>query len=141
MRRRTGMKRSGTSWIVCLVLAAVLAGPAWAAEPNCPMCGAEMGAAKFTVTLKDGKQKLYACPRCAMLDTDVRAAKALSATDFLSRKTVDGRKAFYLAKTSYGDCCPPFWLSFATREDAEKFAKGFGGQVLGFDEALAKLGR
>ena len=83
------MKRSGTSWIVCLVLAAVLAGPAWAAEPNCPMCGAEMGAAKFTVTLKDGKQKLYACPRCAMLDTDVRAAKALSATDFLSRKTVD----------------------------------------------------
>lgn len=135
------MKRSGMSWIVCLALAAVLAGPAWAAEPRCPMCGAEMGAAKFTVTLKDGKEKLYACPRCAMLDVDLRGAKALSATDFLSRKTVDGRKAFYLAKTSYGDCCPPFWLSFATREDAEKFAKGFGGQVLGFDEALAKLGR
>jgi predicted RNA-binding Zn-ribbon protein involved in translation (DUF1610 family) len=135
------MKRPGTSWIVCLALVAVLAGLARATETKCPVCGTETGAARFTVTLKDGKEKIYACPRCAMLDVDVREARALSATDFLSRKTVDGRKAFYLAKTSYGECCPPFWLSFATREDAERFAKGFGGQVLGFDEALAKLGR
>ena len=135
------MRRYATLLTAWLVLAAVLAGPVFAAEPRCPMCGSEMGAAKFTVTLKDGKEKLYACPRCAMQDIDVRAAKSLSATDFLSRKTVDGRKAFYLAKASYGECCPPFWLSFAGREDAEKFSKGFGGKVLTFEEALATLGK
>jgi hypothetical protein len=135
------MRRYGIPWVVGLLLVAALAGPVRAAEPTCPMCGAEMGAAKFTVTLGSGKEQAYACPRCAMLDADLKGAKAVRATDFLSRKMVDARQAFYLAKTSYGECCPPFWLSFAHREDAEKFAKGFGGQVLTFSEALNKLGK
>ena len=135
------MRRYGVPWVVGLLLVAALAGPASAAEPACPVCGTESGAAKFTVTLANGKEQAYACPRCAMKDADLKGAQALRATDFLSRKMVDARQAFYLARTSYGECCPPFWLSFAHREDAEKFAKGFGGQVLTFDEAMKTGGK
>jgi hypothetical protein len=135
------MKRFGFLIFMGVFLVSALAGPALAKDPPCPVCGSEVGGAKFTVTQTSGKETVYSCPRCALLDADVQGAKSLKATDFLTRKPVDGRKAFYLVGTSFGDCCPPFWLSFAEREDAEKFGKGFGGRVLTFEEALRKLGK
>jgi len=135
------MRRFGTTAFAGLFLLLILLGTGIAAEPTCPMCGSEMGAAKFTVTLDNGKEVPYACPRCAFMEAPLARVKAMKATDFLSRKTVDGRKATYLARTSYGECCPPYWLSFANREEAEKFAKGFGGQVLTYEEALKKVGK
>jgi len=124
-----------------MFLVSVLTCPALAKDPPCPVCKSDVGGAKFTVTHKSGKETVYSCPRCALLDADVKGAKALKATDFLTRMEMDGREAFYLVGTSFGDCCPPFWLTFANREDAEKFAKGFGGRIFTFEEALKKLGK
>jgi hypothetical protein len=135
------MKRFGFPVFATVLLMSVLTGPALAKDPACPTCGSEVGGAKFSVTLNSGKETVYSCPRCALLDADVKGAKALKATDFLTRTAIDGREAFYLVGTSYGDCCPPFWLSFANREDAEKFSKGFGGRVLTYEEALKKVGK
>jgi nitrous oxide reductase accessory protein NosL len=33
-------------------------------------------------------------------------------------------------------CCSPSAIAFASKEDAEKFAKGFGGVVLNFEKAV-----
>jgi nitrous oxide reductase accessory protein NosL len=41
-----------------------------------------------------------------------------------------------LRGTEIGFCCEPYWLAFANKEEAEKFAKGFGGEVLDFEAAL-----
>lgn len=120
-----------------LALAAVPAGAAGPKDADkCPVCGIVAGAAKFVVVHGNGKKQTYACPRCAFQDADMRQVRSATATDFMSRRTVDARKAFYLKNTGYGECCGPYWLSFAVREDAERFAKGFGGKVLDYEEAL-----
>lgn len=104
---------------------------------RCPVCGTPPGGVRFVVEGEDGTRTVYACPRCAFQSLDPGTVRRAVATDFLSRETVDARKAFYLRNTSYGACCPPFWLSFASREDAEKFARGFGGKVLDYEAAVA----
>ncbi len=104
---------------------------------RCPVCGTPPGPVRFVVEGADGARTVFACPRCAFQSLDMGTVRRATATDFLSRDTVDAKKAFYLRNTSYGACCPPFWLSFAHREDAEKFARGFGGKVLEYEEAVA----
>jgi DeoR family transcriptional regulator, copper-sensing transcriptional repressor len=36
-------------------------------------------------------------------------------------------------------CCVPSVLTFGSRQEAEKFQKGFGGQLLGMDETVKHL--
>lgn len=103
---------------------------------HCNSCNASIGGAKFVVVKDNGKKETYGCPKCALTTEDMKKVSSAEATDFLTRKSIDAAKAFYLVESDVGDCCPPFWLSFASRESAEKFAEGFGGDVLSYQEAV-----
>lgn len=108
-------------------------------EKPCPKCGKEMmtGAnAKFTVVFEDGKKETFGCPHCGLSEINKGKVKSATATDFLTGKKIDAKSAYYLKGTEIGTCCKPYWLTFATKENAEKFSKGFGGTVLSYDEAL-----
>lgn len=115
-----------------------------AVDPGqCEMCGKPVTESSnwFIIQMSDGDEKTYGCAGCglsalaSMSDETIEEAKA---EDFLRRKLIDASEAFYLRGTEIGFCCEPYWLAFASREEAERFAKGFGGEVLNFEEALDK---
>jgi DeoR family transcriptional regulator, copper-sensing transcriptional repressor len=135
------MAKRWRTWgpVVAAALLWLSTGAALAAE-GCPVCGAPPKGARFVVTTESGETVEYGCPRCALTDADLRKAKDARVADFHSRRLVDARKAFYVRATSSGECCQPYWLGFAKRKHADKFAKGFGGTVLTYEEALEELG-
>jgi len=45
-------------------------------------------------------------------------------------------KGFYVYKSSVITDMAPGFIAFRRRSNAEKFAKGFGGQVVTYEEAL-----
>lgn len=113
---------------------------AYAQTVPCPVCGIEVReGAKVTVERKDGRKIVYGCPKCAFTTEKIDQIKHATVTDFLTSETVDARQATYLLETEIGVGDPPHWLAFATRERAEKFAKGFGGDVETFDEMIEEI--
>ncbi len=106
-----------------------------AAKEKCPLCSSEPKGARVVVTLENGKQEAYGCLFCALAGLDPALVAKAQVTDFLSRSLVPAAKAFYVKDTSYGECCVN-WLAFASKEQALKFAKGFGGKVLTFEQIV-----
>jgi hypothetical protein len=125
------------------MLGLLFAMPVSAADQECGVCGLEITPSSnvFTLTHADGTTQTYGCPGCGLYalhaidnDNSVRA----EAQDFLARTPIDARAAWYVRGSSVGFCCEVSWLAFATREDAERFSTGFGGEVLDFEVALSK---
>ena len=50
-------------------------------------------------------------------------------------------QAAYVLGSDVTLCCVPSVLCFASRPEAERYQRGFGGQVLDFDAARAALGQ
>lgn len=105
---------------------------------TCPKCGKEIQTenARFYVVYKDGKKGSFGCPHCGLSEVNKGNVKSAKATDFLRGKKNAAEKAFYLKGSEFGTCCAPYWLSFSSKDEAEKFSKGFGGTVMTYDEAL-----
>ena len=53
-------------------------------------------------------------------------------TDFLYGQMVSANDASYLLGSSVSSCCTPGILAFVGRDDAERFQRGFGGEVMSF---------
>jgi nitrous oxide reductase accessory protein NosL len=62
--------------------------------------------------------------------------KAARATDLLSNRPFEALKGFYVHKSSVVTDMAPGFIAFILREHAERFSKGFGGQVVTYEEAL-----
>jgi hypothetical protein len=62
--------------------------------------------------------------------------KAATAMDLLSNRSFDVKKGFYVYKSSVVTDMGPGFIAFKRRADAEKFARGFGGQMVTYEEAL-----
>jgi hypothetical protein len=135
-------------WIMGLALAFGLAagvpGMALAAqgadEPaTCGMCGKEMTNAHvgFVLVQPGGKEERFGCAGCglAMLKDAPKDVKAKT-LDFLRGDEIDARAAYYVRGSSFTACCEPSFLAFAKKDEAERFAKGFGGKVLDFEAAF-----
>ena len=122
-------------WSLVVVTWLLLSPMAVMAAEQCPECGVEPKGARFVVTLEDGKQVAYGCPYCAFSDLEPAKLVKAQATDFMSREMVPASNAFYVIDSSYGECCFN-WLAFASKQHAMNFAKGFGGEVLTFDQAV-----
>lgn len=131
---------------IWMLLLAVLALPfAAMAETlgQCEMCGKPVTESSnwFIIQKHGGEEKTYGCAGCglsALAGMSADAVAEAKAEDFLRRTLIDAEDAYYLRGSEIGFCCEPYWLAFASREEAEKFARGFGGEVLNFEEALEK---
>ncbi|MDY6942891.1 MAG: nitrous oxide reductase accessory protein NosL [Pseudomonadota bacterium] len=109
----------------------------------CGLCGKEVANAhvKFVVTYPGGKQETLGCAGCGLSVMSVQKVEGGQTMDFLRGEMLDAKVAFYVVGSDFGACCAPSWLSFSSQKEAEKFAKGFGGEVLDFDGAMAWLAK
>lgn len=108
---------------------------------RCIVCGMDVSMyphTRYVVAAADGK-KLMACGAQCGLTLHLRLGqkwKSATASDLLSNRLFDATQGFYVFKSSVITDMAPGFVSFKRRVDAEKFAKGFGGQVLDYDNAV-----
>ena len=152
MRRVMGM---------CLVLVVgLLVLPLWAAEEEtpcgavhpplkakekCSMCGMDLSKylhVRFAIATVDGKEQAYCGAQCGLVTSILMGAgkvQSMWATDFITGKPVDAKKSWYVFKSSVITDMSPGLIAFKEKEHAEKFRKGFEGEVLDYENAIATL--
>jgi NosL len=114
----------------------------WSGEvKRCIICGMDISKyphTRYVVTTTEGEELLTCGVQCGLtlhlrLKERFKSAMAL---DLLSNRAFNAQLGFYVYKsTAITDMAPGF-ISFATRSNAEKFAKAFDGQVVSYEEAL-----
>ncbi len=127
------------------VFAAMFVSTAFA-EDKCSLCGMKVDEAKkqyFVITTKDGKKQKACNQGCAVMfmENIKKDLKTLEAIDYNTGSLIDANKAFYVKGS---DVKPVMGgqsvVSFAKKEDAEKFQKEHGGKVLTTDELFKAEG-
>ncbi|WP_461831956.1 nitrous oxide reductase accessory protein NosL, partial [Aquifex sp.] len=61
--------------------------------------------------------------------------------DFITCNPINGLGCWYVVGSDIAPCCSPSAFAFVDKLSAERFARGFGGKVLEFEEALEELHR
>lgn len=113
--------------------------PLATASSSCEMCAKPVQAhTRVVLNQTDGGQLVACCPHCALMLFSHRQEEVASVlvTDFLSGAVASAQAASYVVGPEVTVCCSPTALSFSRQEDAERFQKGFGGEVLSFTEAI-----
>ncbi len=117
-------------------------GPASAEEvKRCLLCGMDVSKyphTRYVVKTTTGEEHVTCGAQCG-LSLHLRLKekfKSATASDLLSNRPVDAQKAFYVYKSTVITDMAPGFIVFAVRKNAESFARGFGGQVVTYDEAL-----
>jgi hypothetical protein len=90
------------------------------------------------VTTTDGKAYTTCGVQCGLtlhLQLKDKFGSA-TATGLITHRTVNAHQAFYVYKSSVITDMAPGFIAFTRKAHAEKFAKGFGGQVVTYYEAL-----
>ena len=120
----------------------IMSALSWSGEvKRCIICGMDISKyphTRYVVTTTEGEEFMTCGVQCGLtlhlrLKERFKSAMAL---DLLSNRAFNAQLGFYVYKsTAITDMAPGF-ISFATRSNAENFAKGFGGQVVSYEEAL-----
>jgi DeoR/GlpR family transcriptional regulator of sugar metabolism len=114
--------------------------PSPSPDGKCEMCGVAASRMPFIIRRTDGQTHTACCAHCGlMMLMSTEGVASVLTTDFLYGRTVSARSAAYVVGSGVHLCCAPSVLSFASADDAERFARGFGGTVMAYDEALAAL--
>ncbi len=114
----------------------------WSAEGNpCKNCGMDVNKyphTKYIVRTTLGEEWVSCGAQCGLtLHLQLKDKfQSGTAIDLLTNKPFDARTGFYVYKSSVITDMAPGFISFSTRSNADKFAKGFGGEVLSYEEAL-----
>jgi hypothetical protein len=114
----------------------------WAGGPErCIVCGMDVSKyphTRYVVETANGKTYPTCGVQCG-LTLHLRFGsrwKAALATDLLSNRSFDATKGFYVYKSTVITDMAPGFIAFKIRGNAEEFARGFGGQVVTYQEAL-----
>ena len=114
----------------------------WSSEiTHCHVCGMDVSKyphTKYVVRTIGGEEFCTCGVQCGItLHLRLKEKfKSATATDLLSNRSFDAQKGFYVFKSTVITDMAPGFISFATRANAEKFQKGFGGKVVTYQEAL-----
>jgi hypothetical protein len=115
---------------------------AWAGDiERCIACGMDVSQyphTRYVIETTDGKKYSTCGVQCG-LTLHLRFKdkwKSAKAADLLSNRSFDVKEGFYVYKSSVITDMAPGFIAFKRRGDAEKFAQGFGGKVVTYEEAL-----
>lgn len=109
------------------------------AKGGCAMCGKAVSErTMFVINLENGERKTACCVHCGLMLHHQAGGVPLTA-DFLHNHMLSASQATYLIQSDLTVCCAPSVLSFGSRQEAEKFQKGFGGQLVDMAEAVKFL--
>lgn len=110
---------------------------------GCLLCGMYLPNythVKYTVIDTDGKKYVTCGVQCGLILTLNLKDKFKSSTmtGLLSHKTIQSEKGWYVFKSSVITDMSPGLIGFVDKSLAEKFIKGFGGELLSYQQALDK---
>ncbi|MEN3033445.1 MAG: DeoR family transcriptional regulator [Aquificaceae bacterium] len=97
---------------------------------------------EVVLRLSSGKVLRACCPHCAfMLIARIDRSEIVSCMtrDFVRLNPINFFSATHLINSEAVPCCVPSAIAFASKEDAKKFQKGFGGELLDFNDALLEV--
>lgn len=115
-----------------------------AEEKNeCVLCGMYLPNythVKYTVTDTTGNKYVTCGVQCGLILQLNLKKKFQSATmtDLLSHQSVPADKGWYVYKSSVITDMAPGLIGFRDKSRAEQFIKGFGGELLNYQQALEK---
>lgn len=93
----------------------------------------------YRLILEDNVIETACCAHCGLIRHRQLGNKVLQAVchDFFMHTTVSAHLTWYVMNTSLNiSCCQPQVLTFANKEDAEKFVIGFGGDIYSLWDAM-----
>ena len=108
---------------------------------SCAMCGKSVSQRTvFIVKLNNGDELRACCSHCGLMlqSRSENVWQSLTA-DYLYGHMISAGQAFYMVGSEVSICCVPSILVFGSKTDAEKFQKGFGGQLLGMDKTIQHM--
>lgn len=110
-------------------------------QGRCAMCGKlAPRRTAWVVTSNDGEQWQACCAHCGLLRLHhATGRQSVLAADFLYGQMVNAYQATFVLGSDVTLCCVPGVLCFASRQDAERFRQGFGGELLDFAGAMAAV--
>jgi DeoR family transcriptional regulator, copper-sensing transcriptional repressor len=102
------------------------------APTPCAMCRRPVPERSAVIMQSPRLGRLTACcPHCGLTLLDRgTSADLMLVTDFLNCHVVSANDATYLVGTDVESCCRPVILAFASPEGAERFQRGFGGEIM-----------
>jgi len=92
----------------------------------------------YRLILANQEIKQACCAHCGLMLHEQYKEEAVQALckDFLTETTISAGQGWYVFDTSLDiGCCEPQVLIFGQHKQAEKFVKGFGGEIYNFNEA------
>jgi len=98
----------------------------------CAMCNRQVSERSAVILQGHRLGRLTACcPHCglALLERNT-SPDLMLVTDFLYCQMVSARDATYLVGSDVHSCCTPGILAFADHNAAERFQRGFGGDMM-----------
>ncbi len=109
--------------------------------PNCPICDKPITRAHPYKITVDNKVIETCCEHCGLImHKELEEQKVTALTyDFITENPISALNAFYVVGSSAIPCCSPSVIPFASREDAERFQRGFAGKVMNFLEAYNEV--
>nr|WP_304214917.1 DeoR family transcriptional regulator [Fredinandcohnia onubensis] len=93
----------------------------------------------YRLILANDKIETACCAHCGLLRHRQLGEKVLHAIchDFFMNTTISAPLTWFVMDTTLNvACCQPQVLTFEYREHAEKFVKGFGGEIQGLQGAM-----
>lgn len=109
---------------------------------SCPICSKPITRSHpYKIIVENTKVVEACCEHCGLMLHKKYESQDVSAItyDFITEKVTNALDAYYVVASSAVPCCSPSVIPFVSKEDAEKFAKGFGGKVLNFIEAYNEI--
>ncbi len=108
-------------------------------EGKCNFCG-KYTDKRMEVTIHTSSNKRYkaCCPHCFFMllkNNKIEDIDIVMIQDFIGGNPLNFYSAWFVIGSSANPCCQPSAIGFGSKEDAEKFAKGFGGEVGNFQKA------
>ena len=111
---------------------------------ECLMCGMDLSQythVKYTVVDTNGKRYVTCGVQCGIiLQLNLKDKfKAAVMTDLFSHKSLPAEKGWYVYKSSVITDMGPGLIGFSGKSQAEKFIKGFGGELLTYQQSVEKV--
>ncbi|MEN8189107.1 MAG: nitrous oxide reductase accessory protein NosL [Thermodesulfobacteriota bacterium] len=141
--KRTDTQNGISFLLLCLLLLSASTVAQAGDKNQCLMCGMKLenySHVRYTVTDTSSKQYVTCGVQCGLLLQVNLAGKFKNSTmtDLISHRTIPAEKGWYVFKSSAITDMAPGLIGFWKKSEAEKFIKGFGGELLEYDQALAR---
>jgi len=108
-------------------------------EGRCSFCGKQTDS-RIEVTIYTSKGERYkaCCAHCHFMilkNNKIEDIDIVMLQDFITGNPINFYSAWFVVGSSANPCCQPSAIAFGSKEDAERFSKGFGGKVGDFKTA------